>query len=400
MASAKLEILISAKDAASQVMGRVKGAFALRAMEIQGLSQQLVKNGEKVEKFLHGISLLKMATETESFKTALAGVSPTLQKTTSDLLNMGVAIGGTLSLAKDLAHVLPAIGMKGVGALAATAAIYAGGKWAVSKLDEESDKTIRQANQGGASFGSLVRAGDQVLSQADLMALITRSRAEHAAALKDGNAILANGINDFVRKLLTAGDAMIEANKKANAERAGANAAARQSAAMEEIKAMRRAAFEASPQGRLERIKAVSADLDSNRRFLAAVDPEKNAPYWLTLNKTVQGLNEELDRLKSDAGQGKISDLFAAIREGAQGLLRRRTGGTTTTNLGPLPGSAILSDSLSRQGLFAGGGRANPLTGLTDRTLVSIDSATKEQVRLMRGIWQALTKGNLDALTE
>jgi hypothetical protein len=233
------------------------------------------------------------------------------------------------------------------------------------------------------------------------MALITRSREEHAAALRDGNAILANGINGFVRKLLTAGDEMIEANKRAFSERGASTLASRQDAAMEEIKAMRRAAFEASPQGRLDRIRTVSADLATNQKWLDATDPEKNAPYWLTLHNTVKALNEELEKLKKDAGQEKIQSLIQSGTEFIRDLFAPKKGGTVTRkNIGPLPGSPILSDALSRQGLFAGGGRNNPLTGLTDRYLTSIDSEAKESNRYMRDIWKAVTTGNLGGLTQ
>lgn len=393
MASAKLEILISAKDAASQVLGRVKGAFALRAAEIQGMSQQLMKNGEKVEKFLHGVSLLKMATETESFKTALAGVSPTLQKTTSDLLNMGVAIGGTLSLAKDLSHVLPTIGMKGVGALAATAGLYVLGKSVTDRMNDESNKTIRQANTSGPILSELYKRQGEATDLFQLNKVEMDARDATTKAINDSNFILADSLRKLVRNINDNSANILKVNQLNAARLQQAKNFSDFQAAQEEARAMIAKRFAESPAGQMQRFNRASADLA--RWQGATISPESNPREWLKQQEQIALLTDEIKAL--NAGPiGKVREMFDAIKAGSQSIFRPRR--TTTTTLGPLPGSAILGDALSRQGLFSGGGRANPLTGLTDRTLTSIDSGTKELVRLLRGIWQAVTTGNTSAL--
>jgi len=398
MASAKLEILISAKDAASQVMGKVRGAFYARAMEIRNISDGLVKHGEKVEKFLHGVSLLKLATETESVKSALDSVSPSLQKFTSNMLNAGLAVGGTLSLMKDMAHLSkmgPGAGVAGFVAAVGAGTVALGQGY----LDMKDEQRGAVASGQRLAFGAAEAARNARSAEAFDAAMMS---------LRDAVLQGVEGASETAVALAGQRDAIIAANKARDAQTNALNQQAKalkeetkriheNFAALGKVRAILAERALQTPAGQFAEMQNVTKDLANFQAM--NINPETQPQLWLEREKQVAALTARLEAV--NAGPiGKVRDLFAAIRDGAQGLLRRRTGGSTTTNLGPLPGSAILSDSLSRQGLFAGGGRANPLTGLTDRTLVSIDSATKEQVRLMRGIWQALTKGNLDALTE
>lgn len=397
MASAKLEILISAKDAASQVMGRVKGAFALRAMEIQGLTQSLVKNGEKVEKFLHGISLLKMATETESFKTALSGVSPQVQKVTSDLLNMGVAIGGSLSLAKDLAHVLPAIGMKGAAALATTAGLYVVGKTVVDQMNEESAHRLKQGETGGPQLFNFYKRAGEVQRLDQVLELEMQAREASRQAILDGNQNLSEALTKFVNNLRENAKQIAAANTL-RAERTARAVAYDESlksyqAAQEEVRRILGARAASSPAGQMSRFNTASAQLAGWQS--ANINPETQPQLWLEQQKQIEALTAELKTL-NEGPIGKWRDALSSLGGRAAALLRpsgRGTGDVTTTSLGTLPGSAILGDSMSRLGLFSGGGRSNPLTGLAEQKLTSIDSAAKEQIRILGKIWQTLTNG-------
>jgi hypothetical protein len=394
MASAKLEILISAKETATQVMAGVKGAFQRRAMEISAIGDGMVKHGEKIEKFLHGVSLLKLATEQEGVKKSFEEFSPTLQKLTSDMLNYGLAIGGTLSLLKDLSHLsrLGAAGPLGFIAAVGSGTVFLG----QSYLDAQGEKRAATANGNRMAFG-IGEAARNARSGASFDLAIKQLQEAAAMGIEDAQKIsneLAGQRDAIVarNKAMDAGTALLwKQTETLRRENEASRARAEALVKVREILAER---DRQTPLGQMREFNRVNAELQGAQAM--NINPEANPQLWLEREKQVAALTEELKKL-NEGPIGKLQTFGAMVRDRALGLLRpsvSASGDITTRSVGTLPAAPNLGDSLSRLGLFAGGGRSNTLTGLSEQKLTSIDSVAKQQVEVLKGIWRTLTDGN------
>jgi len=176
--------------------------------------------------------------------------------------------------------------------------------------------------------------------------------------------------------------------------------AAQNRSAAAQVRAIQADAFRATPAGQFAAFRDTGRNLEDAKRLLAGTNPETQAVKWLELNATVGRLTEEMETLNNST-VGKLASFMKAAPDRLAAFLRPAAGsraGSSMPALGTLPGSPILADALSRQGLFSGGGRSNPLTGLAEQKLTSIDSTAKEQVRILGGIWRSITTGNLGGL--
>lgn len=366
MSQTKLEILISARDAATQVMGRVKGAFALRTAEINGMSNSLVKNGEKVEKFLHGVSLLKMATETESFKSALAGISPSLQKTTSDLLNMGIAVGGTLSLLKDLATLRQlsfagpaALGLAGVAGVAAAA----------QASDDALEEQKRLAAAQNARFDALMKMSTGFKSRQEMNLTDRMLRDGSQDFINQGRDDLAAQIRNQIVTIGRIGEQIIAKNKQwaeVMAERAKLAKFEFDRAA---VRSRMQSDLENSPQGQMAARQRLIFQRNATESQLAGIDTNKDPAYWLKVRADLDGINDALEKNRAILPSTIFGDLktnFDALKEKFRGLNVKFTPGG-----GALP--QIQTNRLLQMGGQIGGGAVNPFAGAGRAPKVEID---------------------------
>lgn len=370
MASARLDILISARETATRIMEGVKSGFARRIADIQGLSNELLRNGEKVEKFMQLASMAKMATQTEGFKTALDGISPKLNGYINDLTNVAVAGGlaaqslrGIATLSQ-LAFAAPvAVGAAIAAGTAAIAQSYLDMKEAQADLETRYQARLFSAGEGARNATS-EKSFDLAIKQIN----------EAAKEGIEGARELAESLIAQKRQILAYNRAL-EAGTKAAQSRADAlnrenAAAAANRAAVVQVKAIQREQFRATPQGQFEDFRDTQRNLGDAKRFLAGTDPEKQAVRWLELNKTVEELTSRMQTL-NEAPIGQIGAFITTARDRIGNFLTKPRAAPEIKT----PGAEVIrtrtftlaGDSAIRQGLGVGNVRSNLDVSITTR---------------------------------
>ena len=388
MSQAKLEILISAKDAATQVMGRVKGAFAMRAAEINGMSNMLVKNGEKVEKFLQTVSLAKMATETESFKTALGDVSPGLQKFTSDLLNVGTAAGVTMQAVRALSVMKGAIFSSGGFVVGGATAIFTALNAYADYYDEKMQRITTELTGHEKTIERLISQTAKSSTIADANANIEKLKKASAFMFQQGDVDSANRLAREAQAAQKSRDIIVETQQTIARMKEAQEAREKRAADLAAVRAKKAEQFAATPAGRAQALTELQTNRASAVQQLAGLDSNQNPAQFLQLTKFVEDADKILVPL-----QEKLRETWSGVAANAAEVFRVVKEPPKVFNAA-LP--QIQTNRLLQMGGQIGGGAVNPFTGISNKTLESskkIEMNTQKMADTMVKLYEWMRTG-------
>ncbi len=385
MSSARLEILISARDAATRTMEAVKAGFAARIADIKGMGDGLLKNGEKVEKFLQLTSLAKMATQTEGFKSALDGISPKLNDYVNNLTNVATAaaLGAQALRSMMIVAASPAMAAA-AGALAGAAPVILAAQSYQDMRDEQRNTAERQQARvfsaaEGARNARTRASFDLALRQLDEAAQdgIEGAAEVRASLMAQRTQILAynNALDSGTKALREQAAAIRRENEAAAANRAAAA----------QVKLIQQRQFEATPQGQFEAFRDTQRNLADAKRLLAGTDPEAQAVRWLELNQTVEELTAKMEQLNA-APIGQMAAFISSARDRVRDFItkprREEMEKAAAPDIIRTRLARLDADSAIRQGLGVGNVRSSLDVSITTR----IAAAAEKQTTLLQQI--------------
>jgi hypothetical protein len=388
MSQAKLEILISAKDAATQVLGRVKGAFAMRAAEINGMSNALAKNGEKVEKFLQTVSLAKMATETESFKTALGDISPGLQKFTSDMLNVGTAAGITMQAVRALSVMKGAIFSSGGFVVGGATAIFTALNAYADYYDEKMQRITAELVGHEKTIESLISQTAKSATISEANANIERLKKASAFMFQQGDIDAANRLAREAKAAERSRDIIVETQQTIARMKDAQAAREKRAADLAAVRAKKAEQFAATPAGRAQAMVDLQTNRASAAQQLAGLDSNQNPDLWLRLTRFIEDADSVLVKQRETMSSkwadvvGNAAEIFSVVREPKKVFNAA------------LP--QIQTNRLLQMGGQIGGGAANPFAGVSQRTIESskkIEMNTQKMADTMVKLYDWMRSG-------